>query len=296
MVLANVFAFHWYSRAADQMQNPDQQRYARARVDAPAIYGMGCDDWYHSDRVQVCTFGSKDATHTAVLMGDSIAGQWFPTVAKAFDRPGWRLLVMTKSACPMVNQPFFYGRIGREYTECSTWRKHVLDQLAVIKPDVVLLSSAPTYDFTQAQWVDGATDVLKAVSASSTHIYVLRGTPHLPFDGPDCLAEHNGRPNWFGLQRSCRALSDDEHTDQVYAWLQQAGSRFQNVKTLDMNDLICPQGECDAERQGLVVFRDSQHMTATFAASLGSALQSRMSLNALSVDSHAAEGTFRNSN
>jgi peptidoglycan/LPS O-acetylase OafA/YrhL len=293
MVLANVLCIRWYNQASEQLRSPEQQRYARAHGDAPVIYGMGCDDWYHSDRVLTCMFGPTNATHTAVLLGDSIAGQWFPAVAKVFDKPGWRLLVMTKSSCPMVDEPFFYPRIGREYTECSTWRRRSLEQIAAIKPDVVLLGTVSTDDFTQAQWVDGTTKVLEAITASSGHIYVLRATPHLPFDGPDCLAEHSGRPAWLGFGRACSASSTDEHADLVYQWLQQASRHFDNVKTVDMNDLVCPNGTCVAEQNGQIAFRDSQHMTATFAASLGPALGDRLDLKEFSAGNRAASATLQ---
>jgi len=272
MVVANVLCIRWYNHASDWMQRPEQQRYAHAHADAPAIYAAGCDDWYHSDQVRICSFGPADAGHTAVLMGDSIAGQWFPAVAEWAGKSGWRVLVVTKSSCPMVDQPIFYARIGRMYTECATWREHALQQVASIKPDLVLMGSVSTYEFTQAQWIDGTTSVLKAIAGSSGHVYLLRGTPHLPFDGPDCLAANSGRPDWLGLPSACSAAYHDEQNEHVYEWLQQASRSFANVSVIDLNDSICPHGTCDAERNGVVVFRDSQHMTATFAALLGGVL------------------------
>ena len=280
MLLANSLCVRWHNRADERMQSPLMQRYAMAHGDAPVIYGMGCDDWYYSDRVRVCAFGPVGAAHTAVLMGDSHAGQWFPAVAKAFDRPGWRLLVLTKSSCPMVDEPFFYERIGKEYTVCSSWRARALAQVAKLKPDVVLLGTVDTNGFTKAQWIDGTAKVLAELSPAARHVYLLRDTPHLPFDGPDCLAEHAGRPAWLGLRRACRAQIDDPHSNQVYRWLGEAAGRFGNVSMLDMNAQICPGGMCSAERDGLVVFRDNQHLTGSFAASLGPALAGKLGIGA----------------
>src|SRR5690606_807351 len=119
-----------------------------------------------------------------VLMGDSVGAQWFPAVASAFYPLNWRLLVLTKSSCPMVDEPIFYARIGRNYTECSTWRRNALQQVAALRPDIVILGSVQTTDFTATQWIEGTARVLKVLSTNSGHVYVLRGTPHLPFDGP----------------------------------------------------------------------------------------------------------------
>lgn len=283
MLVANSLCLRWNGHAARQMLSPALQHYAAAHGDAPVIYGMGCDDWYHSDRVHICAFGPENAAHTVVLMGDSHAGQWFPAVAQAFDRPGWRLLVLTKSSCPMVDEPFFYARIGRDYTECSTWRKNALTRVAALRPDVVLLGTADTYGFTKGQWVNGTLKVLSVLSPGSGHVYILRDTPNLPFDGPDCLAEHAGRPAWLGLQHSCSEASANDLSAKIYRWLAQAAGRYANVSTLDMDEEICPHGTCSAEQQGKVVFRDSQHMTGSFAASLGPVLAAKLGMASASV-------------
>lgn len=279
MAAAAALAMHWAAGAWLKSRGPEFQRYARAHSDAPAIYGMGCDDWYHSDRVVMCTFGSADAKHTAVLMGDSIAGQWTPAFASVFQKRDWRFIVLTKSSCPMVDAPFFYERIGREYTECTSWRMKAVRQVAALKPDVIVLGSASTYGFTQAQWMDGANSVLSVLSRAATQIYVLRGTPHLPFDGPGCLATHHGRPEWLSSTQTCGAPMMDEHGEHVFKWLTLASGHFTNIRMLDMNDVVCPQGRCVAERNGMIVFRDSQHLTASYAQSIAPRLAERMDLS-----------------
>lgn len=276
VVLINVLTMQWFNMAATRLSEPDIQRYSKARSDTPAIYAEGCDDFYQSSLVRPCNSGPSDAPHTAVLMGDSIAGQWFPAVAQVFGVRGWRLVVLTKSSCPMVDETFFYARIGREYTECSTWRRDALAQVASWHPDIVLLSTVATNGFSQAQWTEGTSRVLSAIDGSSGRIFILRGTPRLPFDGPDCLSAHEGRPKWLGPARTCQAPFSDPHDAAVLQWLQQASSRFANVQVIDMNDLVCPQGICSAEHAGMIVFRDAQHMTASFAGSLAPALGRRI--------------------
>lgn len=278
MISANVACIAWFNASMNWRNSPDQQRYRIAQTDAPIIYSMGCDDWYHSDRVRICAFGPEDASHTVVLMGDSIGAQWFPALAEVLNRPDWRLMVLTKSSCPMVDEPYFYARIGREYVECANWRTQALQQIASMKPDIVVLGTVQSDDFSQAQWIQGTERILDVLSPATGHVYILRGTPHLPFDGPKCLAAGT----WLGSLRStrgrCEAPVFNAHDDTVYRWLQNATARFDNATAIDMNPLICPNGECRAERDGTVVFRDSQHLTASFAQTLGHTLLSRMGL------------------
>lgn len=278
MMTANVLCIAWFNATSAWANSPAQQRYAQAHVDAPIIYSMPCDDWYHSDEVRFCAFGPSDAKHTVVLMGDSIGAQWFPAVAEVFNRPGWRLLVLTKSSCPMVDEPIFYPRIGRDYVECSNWRRNASRQVAKLRPDVVILGSVQTNNFSRTQWVEGTARLLKVISGSAGHVYILRGTPHLPFDGPSCLSSRNWLP-WLHLRRgTCQAPAFSQSDNDVYAWLQEASRRFDNVAVLDLNEAICPDGQCRAERKGVVVFRDSQHLTATFAKSLSKELAGQISL------------------
>jgi len=172
----------------------------------------------------------------------------------------------------------FYPRIGRDYVECSTWRKNALQRVAALKPEIVLLGSVQTTNFDRTQWVEGTARLLKVISGSVGHIYLLRGTPHLPFDGPNCLSSKSWLPWLHRGQDACQARAFSQRDNDVYQWLQQAGRRFGNVSMLDLNDDVCLGGMCRAERDGMVVFRDSQHMTATFARSLGRELGRRLDM------------------
>lgn len=268
MLLANVSGIRWHNNAQARMNQPEQVRYLTARSDAPIIYRMGCDDWYHSAKVEICAFGPKDATHTAIAIGDSIALQWFPAFAEVFNKPGWRLLVMTKSSCPMVDEPMFYPRIGREYVNCEIWRNDALLQLAELKPDIVIMGSA-IYGFTREELVRGTKSVLNTISSAAGHVFILRSTPKLPFDGPSCLAPRSWLYTAISSKSQCMATWDNPSSNSVHQWLQAAASEFNNVSTIDMTDTICPQGHCRALRDGIIVFRDSQHLSATFARSLG---------------------------
>ena len=274
MAAIGLLISQWVQQAEHALQSQQLQRYAAARADAPIIYRMGCDDWYHSASVRICSFGDDKAQHTAVLIGDSHVGQWFPAVHKALDKLGWRLLVITKSACPMVDEPIFYARIGREYTECSQWRDAAIERISDISPELVILGSASAR-FTRQQWTEGSARVLARLSPASERITLLVDTPSLPFNGPACLMHHARRPKWLPQFGACSAPAVSEHTD-IKHWLQTTATRFPNVRLLDMNDHICPDGVCRAELDGRVVFRDNQHLSGSFAESLAVPMGERL--------------------
>lgn len=283
MIVAGSFALRWRNAAVQRMDSPEQLPYELVRTDAPIIYGMDCDEWYHSADVHICAFGDKSAAHTAVALGDSVALQWFPVYAQVFDKPGWRLLVVTKSSCPMVAVPIFYPRIGREYTECAQWRHDGLLEIASLKPDVVIFGSTFTYDYTQTQWIEGTRQVLRSLSANAKQVYVMRSTPTLPFDGPSCLAPRSWLYRALSSRARCTGPAHTVLADNVYQWLGAASTPFANVHLVDMTNSVCPGGLCRAQINGKIVFRDDQHMSATFAQSLGPALENALNLQKLGV-------------
>src|SRR5690606_11095825 len=116
-------------------------------------------------------------SRTVVVLGDIIGLQWFPAIERDFDSTQWRIVVMTKSACPIVDAPIFYASIGREYTECARWREAALARIAGMAPDEVILGSTQTYDFSPTQWQDGTVRILSRIAPAVGRIHILRGTP-----------------------------------------------------------------------------------------------------------------------
>lgn len=278
MMLACLLSSQWSDVASSRVDEPASHRYAQARSDLPIIYAQGCDDFFRSSTIHPCVFGKQGAAHTVVLMGDSIAGQWFPAAVKLFDNPDWRVVVLTKSACPMVDESFVLVRIGRPYKECDTWRQHALADVAAMHADLVILSTVATNGFSETQWTNGTSRVLSRLTGSVGRIVILSGTPRLPFDGPGCLIAHAAYQASSGTQRPCQSPALDPHDELVKQWLEAASKRYANVSLIDMNDRVCPGGICYAELGRTIVFRDSQHLTATFIASLAPELGRRIGI------------------
>lgn len=281
MVVALAGSLGWMQLAGRWAQAPEQIRFHQVRSNVPVIYGMGCDEWFHTARVRACWFGPNDAPHTAVLMGDSIAGQWFPAVSVHFDRPGWRLLVLTKSACPMVDHPIFYPRIGREYTECEQWRNGAIEYLRSIQPDIVLFSSVPTYAYNALEWTEGTARVLDKLGGTGARIGILLPTPVLPFDGPACLARLHWRDRLLDTTGSCVVPANVRNPKEVRTALSEAAKGRRGVEVLDMATAVCPGGQCAAERDGMVVYRDSQHLTAGYVTTLADELETALRTSGL---------------
>lgn len=260
----------WGSSAKSLLSNEENTLYASAKIDMPVLYSMGCDDWINSSEVVICSFGVETASKTAVLMGDSIAAQWVPALIKIFTVNDWKLLVITKSSCPMIDKTIFYKRIGRYYLECTEWRNKAISMLKQLKPNLLILGSSEAYDISVDDWKKYSERFLTKISKASDLIYLIRPTPLLPFDGPRCLTQNKQSID------TCKATVNTNKNTALWRATTNPLENYNNMRTVDMNDTICPLGECSAIHYGTVIYRDSQHLTSTYVEKLTPILQSKL--------------------
>lgn len=247
-------------------RNTDSDLSNQWRIDIPVIYKMSCDAWYFHARVEPCEFGADEANKKVVFIGDSIGAQWFSFIPALFPKPDWRIIVLTKSSCPIIDEDIFYERIGKTYQVCTDWRNAALDEIDKLKPDVLIIGNAATYNFSETQWLEGSARILERVSKIAKRVLVIPGTPNLGFDGPGCVSRNMIRDQ-VNIS-ACSTKGRLQQIDAITTYLSRAAQRFPNVHLLDLNDLVCPMGTCSAITiEGIVVFRDSQHLTNSFVTS-----------------------------
>ena len=268
MAIVVVAAYGLHANVYGSPQIVAGQDNYNARLDRPFIYdlGMECDGYVETSELVPCAEGDNDARHTAVLLGDSIGAQWTDLLAEVYSQPDWQVIVLTKSACPIVDENYYYAPAGGTYEVCSEWRRKAIDYLAKTRPDIVFVGSSANYDFSSTQWTEGIGRVLAPLSEATTQVVLVPGTPELSFDGPACLES----PYRFSFRltdsrRECEEAMVSTASDDVASYLQIAANRLDNVSVLDLNNIVCPGKRCAAQStDGLVVFRDDKHLTATF--------------------------------
>lgn len=239
------------------------------RGDAPgAIYsaGLNCDTGHVSAQLVPCGLGSRDGKFRAILLGDSIGAQWTTMIAGIYSSPDWQVIVLTKSACAIVDESYFYDKIGVEYEVCTDWRNAAIEYIGQLDPDIVFIGSSAAYPFSESQWVDGTNRVLSKLSEKAENVVIIPGNPMLSFDGPSCLDE----PYKFSYrlrdsQRECEEAQFASISDDVAGYLKRSAKAVPNAGVLDLNDLVCPDRRCAARREdGMPVYRDEQHLTRSF--------------------------------
>jgi peptidoglycan/LPS O-acetylase OafA/YrhL len=243
---------------------------AGVREDLPASYSDGCHLDFEATKPTDCVYGDPEGTRTAVLFGDSHAAQWLPALDAYARSQGWRLESHTKSGCSPVLLDFWERRLRREYRECFKWRNAVAERIREVRPTVVFVGSTRDYELWQngralrirdayPVWRDGLTEALSGLTDDAQRVVLLAETPYLNYDPVDCLADDR--------IESCDPPASLV-VDGSYAAVETDAAAAAGADVLSVNGLLCPGRTCPLVRDGTVVFRDTNHVTATYMAAL----------------------------
>jgi peptidoglycan/LPS O-acetylase OafA/YrhL len=221
-------------------------------MEKPAVYGDGCHVNYGETKSGYCTYGNKNSSTTIVLYGDSHAAQWFPALEKLANERGFKLVSLTKSACPAVDskRP---DQGAFKMVHCTKWRQNSIARIAKIRPMAVITSSfqyftpANTKVSRSQWWSDGQRKLLKDLQGSTAHLIYISDTPRPLRDIPNCLASRNSS--------SC----DSTEKSRV--------SIVSGFQFVDPTPWLCAS-YCPAIVDGTVAYRDASHISVQMAVKL----------------------------
>ena len=243
-----------------------------AKGDEPPVFVDGCLDSYTDTSLRPCVFGDTSSNTTVVLFGDSHVAMWFPAVNQAAQQLGWRLITWTKATCPPFPLPIVSPVLGRTFTECDEWRANVLNQIAAIHPALVILGVArhytDIYNFTPYSqvWLSGLGQEIGDIRSLGAQVMVFGPVPKPPFDVPGCLSTHLTNapactvPLAVGLSANGIAAESRVTT--------QNGATY-----VDTQPWFCTNTTCAVIVDNLLVYRDDNHLTQSYAAFLTPVVQ-----------------------
>jgi len=249
----------------------------QAQISIPGIYGRpGCDEWYLSDQLVPCELEGWPADEgLMVFVGDSVGAQWLPAIERVARAWRYRLVVLTKSSCPMVDEPFFYARINRRFTECETWRERVFRHVVHLSPEIVIIGSSH-YPFSEQQWREGSQRVLRRLGGDGRAVVVMAPTPMLPYHVPRCVAARGRHVDGRLSAPACSADLADVDPAAITSALRQAAADAPGSALLYMNDVVCPRGTCQGTVDGRLTYRDEQHLNGTYVEDLAEEFEHRL--------------------
>jgi peptidoglycan/LPS O-acetylase OafA/YrhL len=218
----------------------------------PLVYEDGCHANYAEIKSDACEYAELDSQKTMVLYGDSHAAQWFPALAEIASRSGYKLVSLTKSACPSVDV-VRSDQGAFKMSRCKKWREDSIQRIMKMKPDVLVMSSfqyfAQPRQFQDRDkwWDDGQRKLLAQVKNASPNLIYLTDTPHPARDIPACLTNNS--------------ISECNKTERS------KNLSISGFEVIDPNSWLCSR-TCPAVKDGVVAYRDASHISVDIAIAL----------------------------
>jgi hypothetical protein len=226
-----------------------------------------CLSTLNDPTVRDCQFGSDapDAPQIA-LIGDSHAYALMDPFIDMAEQNGWHLTTYLKGGCPWTTTPLLAKDAFA--ASCDDWRAALTSQLAAHEPFDAVFTAAltdrnvpGTADDEQAAAI-GYGEAWKQVLDMGTPIVTVVDNPSWDDDPNKCLRTE--------AESACTEPREDGLAEFDAIALAASGAETQglNVTLLDFSDTYCTDTECPAVVGGANVYRDTDHLTRTFAFTL----------------------------
>ena len=252
----------------------------RGSPEQPRIWPLNgpvkCHQARNDPEPVVCGFGELNRpTKTIALVGGSHSAHWIPAFRILAKQNRWRVLTVLKGACTLEVTTL-------RHPSCTEWNDSIHGVLQALRPDAIFTTSTRS-DIHAKTSADrnrplrpeqkevvplGYLDQWRRLADGGISIIAVRDTPRMKHRIPECLERH-------APDASKCAHSRDEVLDRVDP-TSELRPMPSNVSFIDMTDQFCDFQTCHPIRNGMVVFRDRDHISHPYSASLAPVLGERI--------------------
>ena len=247
-------------------------REAEKKDNRPRMYSDGCHLDLEETRSPECVYGNPSSDTTVVLFGDSHAMQWFPALDELAKERDWRLVGLSKSACPPADISVYSTGLRREYRECEEWRERALGRIVREEdPSLVVTSMLNGYraredgrgldrDASNEAVVEGYASTLTKLRETGAPVAVIEDVPRPDKDVPECVSRSLDRLQDCAFPRR-EALAGPRVNVR-------AAEEVEGASLIDPTPVVCPEETCPAVIGDVLVYRNGAHLTRTYVDSL----------------------------
>src|ERR1035437_4773784 len=253
----------------------------KAAKDYEQPWGDGCLGWKGTTSPNTsskCIYGNPSGTYTVAFVGDSHASALFPGVNAVAKAHGWKLIPYLKIDCSFLdlNDLVYFGPPMVPYPECMTWNRAVVSNLQKNPPDLVIISmsrwifTANTAEENVTTETNALVSMINKIPKSSKVVMIQ--DPPLPTaqSVPECLS------SYLNDYRRC-AYTRTVGFGSYMGTREQNAAKATGAGLIVLTDQICPgTGNCPVVINNIIAWRDQHHLTATFAATLGPAIDEQL--------------------
>lgn len=256
-------------RAGDASLPPDiVDQFIAVPGMQPKPYGAGCNQKPKGTAVIVCDFGAKDPDAPAlVLVGGSHSLQWFPALETIAERNGYRLVNITKSACPLSGTYIGPDLVSTAIADCAAWARAAIAKILELKPAAVFTTATRPGPNNVGDYVpDDYRAVWRQFTDQGIRVIAVRDNPRPEFySAPACIERNRPDPSACDMDRATHLTVPNP--------LETTPPDSPLVSYIDLSDHICTRRSCPVMAQGVMVYYDNSHLSVPFVHSLTDALE-----------------------
>jgi hypothetical protein len=214
-----------------------------------------------------------------VLFGDSHAFEYFSPIERIARKRHWRLMELTKQGCPPADVLVWATFLGRAYPECGDWQRSALRSMQAGRPAMIIAAGSAHYGVIEGDTrLAGAANMralgsgyermLRKLESIAGRVVFLTDSPRAPQDPPDCVAEHLDHLRRCAFKRG-PAIANAQS-------IRTAVSGVAGLRVVDPTPEYCPRKLCPAVIGNVLVYRNSGHITDTYARTMTPWLSARI--------------------
>ncbi len=253
--------------------------------------GEGCSGANSPDdeRIIFCSQGGDFAPGKPVLLllGDSHIQHWSDAASKMMENSGGSWIMVYHPGCR-------YGSdAARDVQECADFQDAAQEYVARIAPTWVMATgsmTAASYDEDgrspgeQEYLVDNFDESIKSFLEAGSKVIAVRDTPRYEYSIPECADSKKS-----DTTRCDRAASERLNAvNPVDEWLD-SKDYGRKVISLDLTELLCPEGTCKAVIGNVLTYLDDTHLSKTFVDSAADEFEAAFR-RATGYKGHSSEG------
>ena len=218
---------------------------------------------------------TEDFTKEIALVGDSHARQYFNVLDNLSFQYGWKLTVISKSACSL-QWPASFG-LGDENESCLDWNQQLFEHLAEKKYDLVINSNSTLVNDEYPKSAASFVDALEEINSLGMPVMVITDNPKPRAtdqinDYRVCIERHQKLSETLCAIDKSEALSKPDR-------LAAAAKELVSDQLLVVNPVseFCPDTlTCPPVINGTAVYRDNSHVSVSFAEKLRPMLEANI--------------------
>lgn len=245
-------------RAEAELTSPEFVDLVLARDDVPELLGNDCNVRSLDELLNRCSGGSETAGQTVLVLGDSHAEMWTPTLDALAAELDFRYVLHILGGCNVVGaQPPI------AVDDCRRVQTQNLEVVDELQPDAVVVSHYATNadDTGRDEWVAGLDSFLAALDERDVGVGWIHDAPSFSEDPVECVSRRS--------ESECTETFEEATGLATRLREREAPSLEQfGAITIDPTAFMCDGEVCALRSNGVFHFRDSHHVAATHAQAL----------------------------